>query len=274
MSNWLLTISLNQCKNSLSILMVEIRHLSNAPITEAVIDFRVKNTNSELLQKSLNMLKEKLGSQYPKVQEPRGIQAEFQFREGELTIPSAKDTGFHGYFFISQDGLNIVQFRLDGFTFNRLKPYTSWEKIYPEALSVWKLYIQVAKPEYVIRVALRYINHLQIPLPIKDFSQYLTAPPNIPNIPLSTNYNLRGFLTRLLLYESQLNLEATITQTLEPSIESSVAIIILDIDAFKTAEFNPEDADIHKTLNVLREMKNKLFFGSITEETVRLLNGS
>ncbi len=43
------------------------------------------------------------------------------------------------------DRLNVAQFRRDGFTFNRLRPYTKWEEIRPEALRLWQLYTAKAK---------------------------------------------------------------------------------------------------------------------------------
>lgn len=251
--------------------MAEIRHLRNAPITEALIDFRVRSNKTEILENSLDTLKERLGSRYPKVQAGHGYRAQVLFRLGGTTENSSGETGFQGYFFESQDGLNIVQFRPDGFTFNRLKPYTSWEEIFAEALGLWKLYVEVAKPEYVIRVALRYINYIKLPLPIYDISQYITG---LPDVPKNTFYSLTGFLTRLQLIEPKLKLEAAVTQVLEPNIEPNSVVIILDIDTFKQKEFNPQDNEILTIFDALHEMKNTIFFGSITEETVRLFNGS
>jgi uncharacterized protein (TIGR04255 family) len=251
--------------------MVEIRHLQNAPIAEALIDFRVKNSNVRSLEKSLDTLKERIGVRYPRVQATRGFQAEVKFRSGGAAEHSTEDTGFQGYFFVSEDGLKIAQFRYNGFTFNRLKPYSSWEEILPEALDLWKLYIEVAKPEYIVRVSLRYINHIKLPLPIDDMSRYLTG---LPDVPENTLYLLKSFLTRLLIIEPRLNLEAAVTQALEPDIESNSVVVILDIDTFKQKEFSPQDSEILTTLDALRKMKNIIFFGSITEETLRLFNGS
>lgn len=251
--------------------MAEIRHLKNAPITEAIIDFRVKNSNVQSLEKSTDYLKERIFDSYPKAQAMLGYQAEVRFRLGGVTEQTAGDTGFKGYFFTSEDGLNVAQFRADGFTFNRLKPYTSWENIFTEVMRLWGLYIEVAKPEYVIRIAVRYINHIKIPLPVEDISRYLTT---LPDSPKNTFYQLRGFLTRLQFVELKLNLEAITTQALELSPDPNSVILYLDIDAYKQGQFSPLDEDIPKILKALREMKNTIFFGSITEETVRLFNGS
>lgn len=251
--------------------MVEIRHLKNAPITEALIDFRVKNSNADSLEKSLDILKKQIGAKYPQAKAAQGFSAEVQFRAGGVAEQRAGDTGFQGYLFISEDEKNIVQFRADGFTFNRLKPYTDWESIYTEAISLWKLYIEAAKPEYVIRVALRYINQIRLTLPIDDLSKYFTI---VPSAPEDTFYHFKSFLSRILVFEPKMNLEGAITHALEPNIEPNSVIIFLDIEAFKQKEFSPQSDDIPATLTLLRKMKNDIFFGSITEDTARLFNGS
>ncbi len=65
--------------------------------------------------------------------------------------------------YVSEDEVKLVQFRLDGFTFNRSKPYTSWEQVFPEAFGLWKEYVSLAAPEFVNRIAVRYINRLDLP---------------------------------------------------------------------------------------------------------------
>src|SRR5436309_13324679 len=107
--------------------MIEPRHLPNAPVTEALIDLRVNKSDTESLEKSRERLKEKLGGRFPNIQERRGFETGFVFQMGRCAQHHMKDTGFDGYLFTSQDGLNAPQFRADGFTYNRLKPYTSYD---------------------------------------------------------------------------------------------------------------------------------------------------
>lgn len=251
--------------------MAEPRHLPNAPITEALIDLRVNKSDATALEQSLDMLKNRLGDRFPVTQARRGFEADFVFQLGRGARQHTKDTGFDGFFFSSQDGLNVVQLRPDGFTYNRLKPYTSWDEIYPQALELWRLYVEVAKPEFVVRTALRYINHLKIPLPIANFGDYLTT---LPNAPLGASYYINGFLTRVIIGDPSLGTEAAVSQALEPGADPKSVIIILDLDVFKEKEFDPLGDELLAVLGNLRAMKNNIFFGSITEETLRSIDGS
>ena len=245
--------------------MARIRPLKRAPITEAIIDLRV-NVPKEVVPEIFSDLKERLRDSYPMIEERRTREAAIQLGPGPLLATSTRDLGFHGFFFKSTEGLNIAQFRVDGFTFNRLKPYTSWEQIFPEASRLWKLYTEKLSPEFASRLALRYINHLTIPVPIEDFSSYLTSPPVVsPELP----QDIRSFLTRIVLHEPKSDLAANVTQALETGLDPNTVTILLDIDAYRAGEFDPRGDEIPRVLEALHDFKNAVFFGSLTEAALR-----
>lgn len=242
------------------------RHLRNAPITEAIIDFRVK-ARAGLRAEEFGHLKTTLAERFPRMDERRGIETRFEIVEGKGRPTTVKDLGLQGYFFKTADERNIAQFRTDGFTFNRLKPYTSWEDIFPIAMDLWGLYCDVAKPELVTRLALRYINHIPLPPSVKDFSEFLRAAPVIP--PELPQY-LSRFLTRITIHDPERNLSAHVGQALETDAAARTIKVILDIDAFTQGEFRPHDPTIPETFEQLRHFKNEIFFSSLTEEALRL----
>jgi len=241
------------------------RHLSNAPIIEAIIDFRTKLPAAFEVTR-FSSLKEMLGESYPKMEEQRAFETGVTFK-GKQLQQILEDKGLRGYFFKSHDGKNVVQFRLDGFTFSRLKPYTNWQDVLAEAKRLWKYYVDAASPDLVTRIAVRCINQLNIPLPVDDFARYLTAPPNIPR---DLPQDISHFLTRVTICDRRLDIMAHIIQALEKSSEPDRVSIILDIDVFKHKESGFEELEVWENLDKLRGLKNRIFFDSITEETARL----
>ncbi|MDY7000560.1 MAG: TIGR04255 family protein [Thermodesulfobacteriota bacterium] len=246
--------------------MAKIRYLKNAPITEAIIDFRIKPPSGIQVSDFLPLTKT-LQDQYPKVKDIRKFEGRFDFdmKKGKALKSSLEETP-QGYRCESDDEKNIVQFKIDGLTFSRLKPYTRWEDIFAEARRIWDIYITKISTASVMRLATRYINHIEIPLPI-DFSQYLTAPPIIPNdLPQSAT----DFLTRIVVHDTNLDILVNITQALGKSSKKNHAAIILDIDAYKQCELDVNSEDMWLIFGQLHDMKNKIFFGSITEKTAGL----
>ena len=62
-----------------------------------------------------------------------------------------------------------------------------------------------------------------------------------------------------------------VTQALEGGVGMAEPAIILDIEAYKDEEAgSPDPGALEPTFEVLRKVKNDIFFGSITEQTARL----
>ncbi|MFQ5683325.1 MAG: TIGR04255 family protein [Candidatus Binatia bacterium] len=243
-----------------------MRHLQNAPITEAIIDFRIHPTKGFHIEKFLDF-KAQLLSNYP-VMEPRKlIESRFEIKKGEPNIEITKREAPQGYWFKSSDGLEIVQFRVDGFTFNRLKPYTRWEDIFPKAWRLWETYTQSGAAEFVTRIATRFINRLTFRTPVYDLATYLTTPPHTPE---GISGNIAGFLTRVVVNTPEKGLNANITHALEEGTNRSSVVVILDIDAYKQKQFEIGDSLLPTTFNSLHDLKNSIFFSTITEEAARL----
>jgi uncharacterized protein (TIGR04255 family) len=238
--------------------------LPKAPITEALIDIRIK-VKEDFKVEQLLPLYDLISIQYPEKKSRHKWEGKLEFKKDELPIPS----GIHaidGYSFTSIDKKQIFQARVDGFTFNKLKPYDRWETFRDEALRLWKLYRDVTSPE-IIRVALRFINKFDIPLPIQDFNEYLTAAPIVPEgLPQGVN----SFLTRIVIHEPEIDAAAIVTQVFEQIVNPSYLPIILDIDVFKQKSKGIAEEEAWQTLEKFRHFKNKIFFKSITEKAKEL----
>ncbi|MGA2362975.1 MAG: TIGR04255 family protein [Candidatus Aminicenantales bacterium] len=242
--------------------MAEQRHLRNAPITEALIDIRIRIKEGFDVSRLLS-LHQHVAAQYPEKNERFRWEGKFNVAKGEP--PASAGTTVDGYLFIAADKKQIFQSRLDGFTFNRLMPYDKWETFRLEAHRLWQLYSDLISPE-IIRVAVRYINKMNIPLPIAKFTDYLVAAPIVPE---GLPQGVSSFLTRVVMPSPETGVITIITQAFEQVVEPQVLPIILDIDVFKERELFSEK-EAWDTLDLLREIKNKAFFSSITDKAEEL----
>ena len=246
--------------------MVEIRHLARAPITEAVIDLRVKFP-ANFQAEQLFALKDKLKDRLPKIEEKNLFKHEFGISNGKPIPSITEPKGLHGLSFRSEEGMDIAQCRIDGLTFSRLKPYKNWEYLFNEANHFWNLYQSTVSPELITRIAVRYINHIKLSLPINDFSRFFTAP--LP-VPAGHSRPVNSFLTRVLSEEPEHQVISNVIQALERNVDENSITIILDIDVFKIQDYDVNDDRVWSMLNTLKNIKNQIFFESITDETVRL----
>lgn len=237
-------------------------HLEHAPIAEAVIDFRVLRRD-DITVREFAHLKRRIGAQYDEGALMHSIQARFGIDQGKPISPTQVQSAVG---WIYKTAGTVAQFRIDGFTFSKLEPYTTWEEVFGEAKRLWNIYLQVARPLEAKRLAVRYINRLRVPGPA-DLREYLEAPPVLPPpIPQA----IREFLTRVVVVDSVRNASAILIQAIEPSLDPATIQILLDIDAFRDASLPSEDPSLPEIFEQLRALKNEIFFASLTEKTVEM----
>lgn len=239
--------------------------LSRAPITEAIVDVRTK-LEEGFDPETLQVLHQRVSARYPKTKKLNAFSKSFHLGPGPAPADSSEITHV-GFLFRSEDEKQIFQARSDGFTFNRLYPYTCWDEVRPEAARLWQLYRQLTNPKSITRIALRYINNLHLPLPIESLSEFLTAPVNLPP---GTPSEIESYLARVVVSTGEPEERVIVTQRLEPGLRKETAPIILDIDAFRRVEGEIGDEEIWKTLEHLRNLKNTIFFNSLTPRALEL----
>src|SRR5204863_7119814 len=101
-------------------------------------------------------LKEKLADPFPHVEEHNATRWAFKKSEavqGPQIEPHLQGTRPIGLFFYSSDRKNVAQFREDGFTFSRLKPYSDWADVFARASALWRLYQDTVGEADVTRIA-------------------------------------------------------------------------------------------------------------------------
>lgn len=237
---------------------------ANPPITEALIDIRVDLPETISLN-DLELFHSEIKELFPHKGERRFLKGGFQFTP--QIAATVSDKGVDGYLFRSSTGKKIVQARLDGFTFNKLKPYETWEVFCSEAHKLWDSYSRIVNPTKVKRIALRYINRIEVPMSMKDFREYiLTSFEVAPKLPQAVSH----FFMRLVIPNPKIEATAIITETMENPTSNQMLPIIFDIDAFRETQYEANDSEIWDDFEKLRNFKNEIFFNSITDKTMEL----
>lgn len=236
------------------------KHLNHAPIAEAILDFAVE-PRPDLELQQLKSVAETLVSRFP---------AQSAIQSGTVGLLHGPDIGTQpwlrqqpsGFLLRSEQG-TVAQMRLDGFTYSKLAPYTTWQEIADEAIELWAKYVRAASPLRLTRLATRYINDMR--LPQGQPSQYLTNPPKLARaIPQVA----REFLSRVVIWDQQLGISGIVTQAMGPQSQTESLRLILDVDVFREAELTIELSACRQVLDSLRKLKNEIFFASLTEKAV------
>lgn len=242
--------------------------LPKAPIVEAVIQIHARpevpwdeNGITESLRPRI--------PEYKKAVSQKQVRHQVKLNTNRPPQASEENLGWHGLVCQTEDEKQGVQFSRDGFVFHRLNPYQSWECFFNEAIRLWKIYLEIARPIDAQRIGLRFINKIDLPPKEVNFEDYIEPHPETP---LNLELPFLSFFHQDTLavqgYPYAINVIRTIQPPQNPQIEGLG--LIVDIDAFTTQPFEIKDSVLKERLVDLRWLKNKAFFGSITSKALKL----
>jgi uncharacterized protein (TIGR04255 family) len=242
--------------------------LGAAPIVEAVIEIDC-DMPADMDVDALNTIAVALlADKYPKSR--RRLLSEHVISgaaEGSVAVSSRQ--GLQALQYLSDDENQIVQFRPNGFTFNRLAPCGSLDEYLPEIERTWKLFVNAAKPVLCRTLRLRYINRIHLPLTEGgvEINEYLKVAPALVD---EQRLTFVGFFSQQSVFESATGNQANIVMATQPASDKELPVIF-DIEATKAIASDPADwAAISGRKKTLRELKNVVFRNSLTKKCLNL----
>ena len=247
--------------------MALLRSLARPPIREAIVE--IKSEPVDL--RRVTALRDRLADTYP-------VSKPFRMASVALNLPDERrgaqvepsDSRQTGWRCESADGTEVALIRQDGLSFARLAAYPGWDAFVDRFQSVWGTYVGDVAPIEVRRVALRYVNELRLPVGDQfHFERYLTT---APRAPAGMPPEVADFLVQLTLPGGADGLRVAVTQATDSASRTATELpVIVDIDAGWDRPLPVDErlpVRLDETLSTLRTLKNRVFFGLVTEELV------
>lgn len=238
----------------------------NPPLVEALIDIQFSDLGEDALKSikaKLPLLKKKGFTDH----------TEIIFSENEVDIgdqPRITSTKRNiGYCIKNDDEEFILQCRTNGFTLSKLKPYTGWDVLLEKSKEIWGLVFDGLDDIHVNRIAVRYINRINIPFSkdgVKMEDYFETSPRISPKMDqemgrffMQVEAPLKGFNDGRVV----------ITQTIASKMDSKDAIpIILDLDIYRKVDVSNDS--LWSEIEKFRPTKNDVFEACITDKAREL----
>lgn len=235
-----------------------------APIREAIFDLRIDQLENSSIE-NLEEIHSLISDIYPNKKKQINYIGKIEFK-GDKQISNETDSNVRGFLFSNKENNCQVQVRIDGFTFNMLRPYSEWKHFSKEALRLWAIYEKNLKPINITRIALRYINKIDLSLPFDKFQDYIL---NMPPIPYNLPQSFRNFFMQIDVPCDDEGTNVVLTETIEQAINDKLPFI-LDIDAYKLGNIKKNMKSLQAEFEKLRKLKNQTFENCITNNTREL----
>lgn len=243
-------------------------HYSKAPITEALIDIRAE-LSTPVLFEDLHAIRSQVHSDYPHEETRNRAEGVFQF--GESLQASAQQKPW-GLMFRNEAKNQVLQVGLSGFTFSRLEPYEDFEHLRDEARRLWDIYRQAAHPKKVTRIAVRYINQLNLPGPSVEPQDYLNIFPQVSDKLPPELRDFGAYFMSIALFQSDLKGVLSLREAIAPPKIPDTISIVLDLDLYVEAPQVTDEHELWAFFDRLRDRKNVYFEACITDKTRELIS--
>ena len=242
--------------------------LLHPPIVEAVLDVDCDMSPAFDLAALEKTAREAFGDQYPKFRAQFLQEHQIEQKAGQPMQVSARRR-LQAFQFLQEDEKQLVQVRTQGFSFNRLAPYTSLDDYLPEIERVWSLFASIIAPVQIRVVRLRYINRILLPLinGSLELEHYLKVGSRLPD---EDHLRFASFLNQYAAVEVDTGHQVNIVLTSQP-LENDRVPIIFDIGVVSAETAAPENwAWLLAKTQSLRHLKNRIFRNTLTEQCLNL----
>jgi len=241
--------------------------LANPPIVEAVLDLDCDLPPSLDFAAQQNAVKDAYREGYPTFRPLFFQEAKIESKSDAPAEMSVR-RGIQAYQCFDKTEKQLVQVRVQGYSFNRLTPYTSMDDYLPEIERTWNLFLKIMSPVQLRVVRLRYINRILLPVTKGqvELEQYLKM--NLR--PVDDKLMMTGFLNQYAAVEKETGHEVNVVVTSQPADNDRLPIIFDNCVAC-TAKVQPQDWTwILAKIQSLRDLKNRVFKNTLTETCLNL----
>jgi len=244
------------------------RHYEHAPIIEAVLSINIVPPLADV--RRLASLGTGEEARYPQRAPVLVMQSTFSVNPMAGQTSVSQDQRALGYAFMNP-GRGVFQARLDGFAYSWLAPYDTWESFRDEASRLGSKYATLGDAGTRInRISLRYVNRLDLAVPVGELKDYLlTAPDIAPGL----SQVMAGFMMQLDLPQPDLpDAVMVVREGIVAPPRPDTVSILLDIDLTQTVDLGLTDQEVWTTnFEALHIRADEAFERSITDKVRKVI---
>lgn len=238
------------------------------PIVEAVLDIECDMPPVQKVSELESAARDRFLDRYPKFR-AQFLQEHRIETKPDQPLQMSVHRDVQALQFLTEDEKQLVQVRVQGFSFNRLAPYGSLDEYLPEIERTWRLFIDLASPVQVRLIRLRYINRILLPLVDGrvQLDEYLQVAPHLPD---ENALRFTGFLNQHSAIEVETGHQVNLVLTTQPMDGENLPLIFDScVTAVESGE--PENwAWILTKIQALRCLKNRIFKNTLTKQCQNL----
>jgi len=245
---------------------MEYTKLNNPPIAVALFQLRYETDNFDF-----NQFDSRIRKYLPNRHENINVGIDFNktnFPIGESPVLGKANAKIGSHLYYSKNQKTKIEISSSSFTYICEEQYEGWDNFKSEILK----YLKIIEPELsnskVSRISLRFINKFMFK-EFDDPSKYFNI--LVTSVSDKNFYPLEQYGFRMIMNIPDSDIISIVNHNVE-NITDGNYIYIFDIDVIDRQNIFYDIQTIESTINNLRDVKDKIFFDTITSETIELCN--
>lgn len=220
------------------------------PIAEAIVNISVEMGADFNLERATTAFEALVRDRFPDRRPIEVSEASLTRDGGTAPFIVATSTRMLGAIYWNASNDIAVQCRSDGFSYNVVGNYQSWDVVRSAVQPLWNHYQQVCSPKRIKHLGLRYIN--KIDLIDRKVSELLAVGESE-----LADEAVEFFSRHVLRFDAESR--ALVVVAISPASADSPKFAMLDIDAVRESTLEPT-ADLWPLYESVRKIKNTCFF--------------
>ena len=187
---------------------------------------------------------------------------------GESKVSGISNAEVGSYIYLSTNQKEKLEISEDTLTYVDENSYTDWDKFISKALSLFSVVSPLLGNAEITRTSIRFVNRFvfdEFEDPKKYFNALITSADG------NSTYPLRQYGFRLFMDIPDSDIYSIVNHNVE-NVQQNKYIYTFDIDVLDRQKLVFDIETIKHSFANLRDIKNKIFFEAITEETIKLCN--
>lgn len=246
------------------------KNLNNPPVVVAL--FQLKYNTAGIKLEDFLKFDSQLKKHFPL--RKNNIQVGIDLGESSIALGLSKisatsDAKIGSYIYSSVDQKIKFEISNDTITYIDERPYQGWLNFKESTLKYLSILSELLSDNEVFRLSIRFINRFtfdNFDSP-QDYFKTLISSTEDNQLP----FPLQQYGFRLFMDIPETDIYSIVNQNVE-NIRSNSFIYTFDIDVLNKQRLLFDKDSIAENMETLRDVKNEIFFGNITQKTLDLCN--
>ena len=187
---------------------------------------------------------------------------------GESKVSATSNAEVGSYVYLSTNQKKKIEISVDTLTYIDEEPYTGWNDFLSNATKAFGILSPVLESAEIQRTSIRFVNRFIFD-EFNDPKTYFNA--LITSADGNSSFPLRQYGFRMVMEIPESDIYSIVNHNVE-NIQQDKYLYTFDIDVLDRQKLVFDIDTIKHCFENLRNVKNKIFFDTVTDETLKLCN--